>query len=132
MPKKLVTSVLRKVFESENKDGEISVVFIDDDGILKLNREYRGINRPTDVLSFALNQGDLPDPQPGMWGDIVISVETAALQAVEAGDSFENEITRLLIHGALHLLGYDHEISRKEAARMRAKERKIISSMEKG
>ncbi len=132
MPKKLVTSVLKKVFESENKDGEISVVFIDDDGILKLNREYRCINRPTDVLSFALNQGDLPDPQPGMWGDIVISVETAARQAVEAGDSFENEITRLLIHGALHLLGYDHEISMKEAARMRVKERKIISSMEKG
>lgn len=127
-----MTSVLKKVFESENKDGEISVVFIDDDGILKLNREYRCINRPTDVLSFALNQGDLPDPQPGMWGDIVISVETAARQAVEAGDSFENEITRLLIHGALHLLGYDHEISMKEAARMRVKERKIISSMEKG
>ncbi|MEK6775534.1 MAG: rRNA maturation RNase YbeY [bacterium] len=123
---------MKKVFESENKDGEISVVFIDDDGILKLNREYRCINRPTDVLSFALNQGDLPDPQPGMWGDIVISVETAARQAVEAGDSFENEITRLLIHGALHLLGYDHEISMKEAARMRVKERKIISSMEKG
>ena len=126
-----MTSVLRRVFESENKDGEISVVFLDDDGILKLNREYRGIDRPTDVLSFALNQGDFPDPQPGMWGDIVVSVETAARQAADAGDSFEDEITRLLIHGALHLLGYDHERSKKDAARMRRTERKIISSIEK-
>jgi len=122
---------LRRVFESENRDGEISILFLDDNGILKLNRKYRGIERPTDVLSFALNQGDFPDPQPEMWGDIVISVETAARQAVEAGDSFEDEITRLLVHGALHLLGYDHERSKKDAARMRRMERKIISSMEK-
>jgi len=122
---------LRRVFESENRDGEISILFLDDNGILKLNRKYRGIERPTDVLSFALNQGDFPDPQPEMWGDIVISVETAARQAVEAGDSFEDEITRLLVHGALHLLGYDHERSKKDAARMRRMERKIISSIEK-
>lgn len=126
-----MTSVLRRVFESENRDGEISILFLDDNGILKLNRKYRGIERPTDVLSFALNQGDFPDPQPEMWGDIVISVETAARQAVEAGDSFEDEITRLLVHGALHLLGYDHERSKKDAARMRRMEWKIISSMEK-
>ncbi len=128
MPPKLVKSVLRRVFEIDRKDGEVSVLFLDDKGIQKLNREYRGIDRPTDVLSFALNEGDLPDPNPEVWGDIVISVGSAARQAKEAGHSFENEITRLLVHGALHLLGYDHERSAKEAEKMRSMESEILSA----
>ncbi len=127
VPPRLAKSVLKRVFEIDRKDGEVSVLFLDDKEIRKLNREYRGVDRPTDVLSFALNEGDLPDPYPEALGDIVISVESAARQAEEAGCSFENEITRLLVHGALHLLGYDHERSEKEAAKMRSMERKILS-----
>jgi probable rRNA maturation factor len=122
-----VKSVLRRVFEIDRKDGEVSVLFLDDKGIQELNREYREIDRPTDVLSFALNEGNLPDPNPEVWGDIVISVESAARQAQDAGHSFENEITRLLVHGALHLLGYDHERSVQEEDKMRSMENKILS-----
>lgn len=122
-------SVLKKVFEIDRKDGEVSVVFVDDQEIQKLNRDYRGIDRPTDVLSFALNEGELPDPHPDIWGDIVISVETAARQAQEAGLSFDGEITRLLIHGALHLVGYDHERSEREAEEMREMESKVLRDL---
>lgn len=124
-----MTSVLKKVFEIDRKDGEISVLLLDDEEIRKLNRDYRGIDRPTDVLSFALNEGDQPDPQPDMWGDIVISVERAARQAESAGLSFEDEVARLLVHGALHLFGYDHEGSKKKAAQMKKKEKEILAGI---
>lgn len=129
VPLNLVKSVLKRVFEIDHKDGEVSVLFLDDEGIRKLNREYRDIDRPTDVLSFALNEGELTDPQPEMWGDIVISVESAARQAEESGELFESEIARLLIHGALHLLGYEHEQSMEEAERMERMELKILSGI---
>jgi probable rRNA maturation factor len=124
-----VKSVLKKVIEIDRKDGEVSVLFLDDEGIRKLNREYRGVDGPTDVLSFALNEGEFPDPQPDMWGDIVISVESAVRQAEKAGASFESEIVRLLVHGALHLLGYDHERSGEDAERMPMKEKRILSAI---
>jgi len=117
---------LKKVFEIVRKDGEVSLLLVDDPTIRKLNRDYRGLDRPTDVLSFALNEGDSPDPSPEMWGDIVISVECALRQAETYGHSFEREMTRLLIHGALHLLGYDHEISASEDERMRMREAEIL------
>lgn len=129
-PGELATSVLRKVFEIVRKDGEVSLLLVDDPTIRKLNREYRGLDRPTDVLSFALNEGDPPDPSPEMWGDIVVSVECALRQAEEYGHSFEMEMTRLLIHGALHLLGYDHEISENEDERMRMREAEILHALQ--
>ena len=86
-------------------DPEISVVFCDDSFIQALNAEYRGKNKPTDVLSFAQD-----DPQ--MLGDIVLSVPTAARQAEAAGWPLEHEIALLAVHGLLHLLGYDDETER--------------------
>lgn len=124
-----MTSVLKRVFEIGHRDGEISVLFLDDGEIRKLNKKYRGHDQPTDVLSFALNEGESPDPQPEMWGDIVISVESAARQAEVAACSFESEIARLLVHGALHLFGYDHEGSEESAAEMKDKEKLILSKI---
>ena len=99
----------------------------------ELNRRYRGIDRTTDVLSFA--QDDSSTPQTvaaGMdviLGDIVISPRKAAAQAVENGLSFHEELERLLIHGLLHLLGYDHEMNRYQARKMRNKAEELLSSL---
>ena len=86
-----------------------------------LNLQYRGKDKPTDVLSFPLAD----ELQPYLLGDVIISIETAARQAQRRRHSLREEIQTLLIHGILHLLGYDHEVSRDEAIRMHRKEREI-------
>ena len=86
-----------------------------------LNRQYRKKDKPTDVLSFPLAD----KVQPFLLGDVVISIETAARQAQRRHHSLREELQILLIHGILHLLGYDHEVSRSEAIRMHRKEREI-------
>ncbi|SFF00498.1 probable rRNA maturation factor [Paenibacillus catalpae] len=103
-------------------DGEVTLTFTDNEQIHQLNREYRNIDRPTDVLSFAMQDDgteeldiifeveseDEVDPISGMLGDIVISVEKAKEQSEDYGHSLEREIGFLFVHGFLHLLGYDH------------------------
>ena len=87
----------------------------------ELNRTYRGIDRPTDVLSFAYHETADPEEmleEPGYLGDLVISVETAARYAAEAGIGFSREIDLLVIHGTLHLAGYDHETDQGEMSRL--------------
>ncbi|HMK50255.1 MAG TPA: rRNA maturation RNase YbeY [Thermodesulfovibrionales bacterium] len=129
-----VASLLRKSLRllGLNK-AEISVLFVSDNRMRELNRRYRGIDRTTDVLSFA--QDDSSTPQTvaaGMdviLGDIVISPRKAAAQAVENGLSFHEELERLLIHGLLHLLGYDHEMNRYQARKMRNKAEELLSSL---
>lgn len=115
------------VEEGVAQEAEVSLVFVDDGYIAMLNRQYRGIDGPTDVLSFAMLEGEqVPgDEAEPMLGDIVISLETALRQAGEFGHSFEREVAYLTVHGVLHLLGYDHmdEASKK---RMREKEEKIL------
>jgi len=93
-----------------------------DPEIHSLNRQYRGKDKPTDVLSFPLAD----ELHPFLLGDVVISVETATRQAQRRGHSLREELQILLIHGILHLLGYDHEISRSESIRMRRKEREVL------
>lgn len=104
-------------------EGEVTLTFVDDDEIHRLNLEYRGIDRPTDVLSFAMSEthedeldivfdsedGGRVNPFAGMLGDIVISVPRAWAQSKEYGHSIEREIGFLFVHGFLHLLGFDHE-----------------------
>ncbi len=84
-------------------DGEISLTLLDDDSIRELNRTYLGEDVPTDVISFALHEGG-----EAVLGDVYVGYEQAAIQAVEAGVSVEEELARLSIHGTLHVLGYDH------------------------
>lgn len=89
---------------------------MDDPGIQEINRDYLGKDRPTNVISFAMQEGDGEGIQPDLLGDVVISADTAARDASEAGTSFESELYFLLLHGILHLLGYDHERGTKEDA----------------
>ncbi len=87
-----------------------------------LNRRYRGRDRTTDVLSFSLREGPYAAVQPHLLGDIVVCVPQAERQAGNDGKALRYEIDRLLIHGLLHLLGYDHERGATEARRMRRRE----------
>ncbi len=110
-------------------DAELSVLFIGDRAMRSLNRRYRGKDRPTDVLSFAFREGKFPHIQPNFLGDIVIAVPVAARQAAEAGHSLGREIDALLIHGLLHLLGYDHERGGREARRMKRRETQLLKRL---
>jgi rRNA maturation RNase YbeY len=105
---------------------ELSILLVNDREMRALNRRYRGIDRPTDVLAFAQGEGAGGTPD-GLLGDVVISVDAAKRQAREAGESLGWEADRLLIHGLLHLLGYDHERSAAEARRMQRRERMLAS-----
>jgi len=98
------------------------VLLVGDRAMRTLNRRYRGKDKATDVLSFSLREGAFPHVQPQILGDIVISVPTAARQAAQAGHGITREIDFLLVHGLLHLLGYDHERGGKDAVKMRKRE----------
>lgn len=111
-------------------NAEVSVSLVDDGRIHELNREYRGVDRPTDVLSFAMqeeseDEPDVFDLEDEMLGDIIISVERARAQAEEYGHSFARELVYLAVHGTLHLLGYDHE-DEEERREMRQKEEEVM------
>jgi probable rRNA maturation factor len=107
---------------------ELSVVLTDDRRIQELNREYRGTDAPTDVLSFAQAEGvafAVGDAVLAPLGDVIISLDTARRQATEYGLALSDELAHLLVHGILHLLGYDHERAR-DAKAMRAREDAIL------
>jgi probable rRNA maturation factor len=103
---------------------ELSVSLVRDDEIRDLNRRYRHKDRHTDVLAFALREGAFAAVGNAL-GDVVISLETAARQAREHGGALVDEVDRLLVHGLLHLAGYDHEVSPREERRMHRKEREV-------
>jgi rRNA maturation RNase YbeY len=103
-------------------EAELSVLLVSDGEMRRLNHDYRGFDRPTDVLSFPQREGPGPAPEQ-LLGDVVISVDTARRQAARWHASLGREADRLLIHGLLHLLGYDHERSPVEARRMQRRER---------
>jgi probable rRNA maturation factor len=115
---------LRALLEAEGvpTEVELSLVFCEDDFIHGLNRDYRGKDKPTDVLSF--NQ----DPETGILGDVVISVPTAARQAEARGHSLETELEWLFLHGALHLLGYDDETD-EQADEMNRRARVALAAL---
>ena len=98
--------------------GDVELVFVNDDEIRKINREQRGIDKATDVLSFPYEQ-----VSGGLMGSVVISTDTASRVASELGHSIECEIALLFLHGVLHILGYDHEI---DNGQMRGKEKEVI------
>ena len=118
--KKAVEGTLE--YESFDNDCEISVTFTDSENIRELNKEYRNIDRETDVLSFPMDEED-------MLGDIVISLEKAKEQAEEYGHSIEREISFLCVHSCLHLLGYDHETSEEDEREMFAKQEEILKQI---
>ncbi len=120
--------------EGFSRPASVSVTFTDNDGIRALNRDYRGKDAPTDVLSFPLSeegedQGFDLDPMTGavLLGDIVISAERAAQQAAELGHSTLREMVFLSIHSTLHLLGYDHERSEEDDRLQRKRQKEILA-----
>jgi len=122
LPTSRIRAITKRLLNDlECEQCELSILFTDDVEIAELNRSYRKKPKPTDVLSFAALES--AHGAEDVLGDVVISVDTAARQAKERGLKLEEEILRLLIHGVLHLLGYDHEkVPKREAVRMRRKE----------
>ncbi len=114
-------AVLAAVGESRS---ELSIALVDDAQIEELNAQWRKRRRPTDVLSFSQLEGDFSDHRGELLGDVVISVETAAAQAAERHRGLDEVVTRLLIHGVLHLIGHDH-VEDDEARTMSAEEHRI-------
>ena len=102
-------------------EAELSIVLVDDHRISELNEEYLGRSGPTNVISFPMLEGAFAEVNPHVLGDVVISVETVARQAGESGYTPEEMLDFYLIHGILHLVGYDHEGSPQDAALMEAK-----------
>ena len=102
---------------------------MDDPQITEINKTYLHRNRPTDVISFSQMEGAFSHLNTSLLGDVVISLETAQRQAHEQNTTLQDEIAFLLIHGILHLLGYDHEGSGKKAREMQSKEKELMSSV---
>ena len=103
---------------------ELSVLLTDNDGIQRLNKTYRGIDKSTDVLSFPMDDNV-------MLGDVVISMDKVLAQARECRTTADKELTRLLVHGILHLAGYDHAKGGRQAFRMREKEKEIFKGLKR-
>jgi len=117
--KKMAETVLKSL---ELSGREVSILLTADEGIRDLNRRFRNIDRPTDVLSFEMEDERL-------LGDIAISVETASRQARDFKVSLEEELGRLVVHGVLHLRGYDHVKGGTQAKKMRAKEEGLMKKL---
>ena len=138
-----VEEALRAAIDSERLEGmasaamereglpsaELSVLITDDETVRELNREYAGDDTPTDVLAFSLREGEEFASPDGVLrlGEVIISYPTARRQAADAGIPVEREIEHLLVHGVLHLLGYDHAEPQEED-RMRARERDLLAA----
>jgi probable rRNA maturation factor len=119
---------LKKLFaDLDFLEGELSVLFTGDKTIAELNHQYLRRQGPTNVLAFPMLSGSSPHHLSGMLGDVVISVDTAISESQELGEPLQRTVDRLLVHGILHLLGYDHESSSKEALRMRREENRLIT-----
>lgn len=117
---RVIQQLLVPIGEAES---EVSIEFVGDSRMRRLNREYRKKDRTTDVLAFACREAGGP-PSP-LLGDVVVSVPTAIQQASSLGHSLNEELVRLLIHGMLHLVGYDHERSEAEARKMKQQEGRL-------
>lgn len=111
------------------KNSIFDIIFIDDEEMHKLNKEYRGIDRTTDVLSFALNDNKHIDAFVNSLGDIFISIPKMKSQAEEYGHSEKRELSFLALHGLLHLLGYDHTLGKKEEEEMFGLQKEILNDL---
>ncbi len=122
--RRVVQELLVSIGEAES---EISIEFVGDARMRRLNRDYRQKDQTTDVLAFASREAGCPASL--MLGDVVVAVSMARRQAASLGHSLNEELIRLLIHGLLHVVGYDHERGDKEAQRMRRKEAKLFEAL---
>jgi len=121
------TEVATFLLEEMGQSGaELSVAFVSDRTITRLNRTYLGRSHPTDVMAFSQREGEGGALHPSLLGDVIISTETAAVQATEEETCLSEELDVLLVHGILHLLGYEHTRSREDALRMSRKQAELV------
>jgi len=113
-------------------DGELSILIVDDADISDLNETYLHRTGPTNVIAFPMREGDFPQISPQMLGDVAISAETARREAGAAGIPFRERFVQLLVHGVLHLFGYDHEGPEAAAAEMDRKTRELMGVVDSG
>ena len=111
-------------------EAELSILIVDDQQIAQLNHQYLNREGPTNVIAFPMRQGPFSDIAPNVLGDVVISADTAQREAQSAGISTQDRFDQLLIHGTLHLLGYDHEHSASEASKMEEKAEELLQLLE--
>jgi len=109
---------------------EISILITDNDQIQQLNKKYRSVDRPTNVLAFPMQEGRFKNITPGLLGDVVISCEKAQQEADKAAISLFERMSQLLVHGILHLTGFDHETSVQDAEKMEKKSIKLLREIE--
>ena len=125
--RRLQARARRVLAELGQSASELSIALVDDEEIASLNSQWRGRSRPTDVLAFSLLEGDHATHRGALLGDVVIGIETAARQAAGRHRAIDEEVTRLMIHGVLHLLGYDHQRA-EQACEMRGLQRVLWKS----
>ena len=111
-------------------DGELSIVIVDDDRIAALNQTYLQHAGPTNVISFPMREGDFSQINPQVLGDVVISADTCAREAEEAGIPTQDRFDQLMVHGILHLFGYDHVQSEAEARIMETRTNEMLALLE--
>lgn len=135
----LIERALQAAAQLEEVSGEVVITLVNDARIHEINREYRGVDRPTDVISFAMNESGDDEPEiyvdeealdefPNALGDIIISIPRTKEQAEEYGHSFERELGFLTVHGFLHLVGYDHG-SPEEEKEMFGRQEEILAKI---
>jgi probable rRNA maturation factor len=108
-------------------EGELSILIVDDPRIAEMNQVYLNHNGPTNVISFSMGEGEFGHINPNLLGDVIISADTCHREAHEAGISMESRFDQLLIHGILHIFGYDHVHSETEALVMEAKSAELTA-----
>jgi probable rRNA maturation factor len=113
----------------ECPDGELSIVLVDDSAMAQLNQQYLHRQGPTNVIAFPMREGEFADVNAQLLGDVVISLDTCRRESRADGIAFERRLEELLIHGILHLFGYDHEDSSERADRMEQKSNELLALM---
>ena len=111
-------------------ESELSVVLVDDEEMSSLNRQYRGRQGTTNVLAFAMREGEFGEISPELLGDVIISLPTAKQQAEEAGIDLDAMISRLLVHGILHLVGFDHVQDENSAREMEQRSAELLALLD--
>ncbi|OGP80033.1 MAG: rRNA maturation RNase YbeY [Deltaproteobacteria bacterium RBG_16_49_23] len=130
---KKIRRVVQRILASLGlPEAELSLLLVDDRQIRELNHRFLGRDKPTNVLAFSMREGEFSSLHPNLLGDLVISIETAKRQSKQSGLNEMEMLTLLLIHGTLHLLGYEHEGTKKEAREMAAKQKDLFQMIKAG
>lgn len=131
IPKTKIKMIAQAILNAlGSPEGELSILVIDDSEIQTLNKKYLNRPGPTNVIAFPMKAGDFSDINPQLLGDVVISMETAGREALQSEITTEKRFAQLLVHGILHLFGFNHEKSRQDARKMEIKSNELLKLIE--